>query len=149
MTTTLSRKLLQPLVAASLALAVAVSPIASTSAEAHGRPLRNGDFVAAMVALGLFGLIVSNEAGRRGGITITVPRHKRLPDNCLKSYDTPNGERAAFSDSCLRSEFDGYYRLPSSCKGTLRYFDRYGYLRTTKVYRPRCLQEHGYRIYYD
>ncbi len=147
MTTTLSRKLLQPLVAASLALALVVSPLSTAPAEA--RHLRHGDFVAAMVALGLFGLIVSSEAGRRNGVTVTVPRSKRLPEACLKSYDTPDGERVAFSASCLRNHFRGYRSLPSSCKGTLRYFDRYGYLRTTKVYRPRCLQEHGYRIYYD
>lgn len=150
MFTTLSRTFLHPFIAVALALAITVSPMSSTSAQAQGHPIRNGDFVAAMIALGLFGLIVTNEAGKRnGGITVTVPRNKRLPDSCLKTYETPNGDRAAFSNSCLRNHFRGYRNLPSTCKGTLRFFDNYGYLRTTKVYRPRCLQNHGYRIYYN
>lgn len=147
MFTTLSRKFLHPLIAASLALALVVSPMSTSSAQAHGRH-NNGDFVAAMVALGLFGLIVTNEAGKRNGVTITVPSNKRLPEACLKTYDTPNGDRTAFSKSCLRNNFSGYSRLPSSCKSSMRVFDNYGYLRTKEVYRPRCLQDHGYRIYY-
>ncbi len=149
MFTALSRKFLHPLAALSLAITLVVSPMSTTSAEAHGRPIRNGDFVAAMVALGLFGLIITNEAGKRNGVPVSVPHNKRLPESCLKTYDTPNGDRTAFSKSCLRNNFRGYSNLPSRCMDTLRTFDNYGYLRTTRVYRPRCLQDHGYRIYYN
>ncbi len=149
MFTTLSRKLLHPLIALSLALTLVVSPMSTGSAQAHGRH-NNGDFVAAMIALGLFGLIVTNEAGKRnGGGHASVPANKRLPAACLKTYDTPNGNRTAFSLKCLRRNFSYYSHLPTACRDTLRVYDDYGYLRTERVFRPRCLQDRGYRVIHN
>ena len=149
MQTALSRMILRPLIAMAIAASLVLSPVTTNSAQAHGRPAGNDNFIAAMVALGLLGLIITNENGRRGGSAGSgqwVPASKRLPGECLKTYRTTRGDKAYFGKSCLRNNFRWWRDLPDRCERSIRITNRYGHISSRKVYRPRCLLDYGYRV---
>lgn len=149
MQTALSRMIVRPLIAIAIAASLVLSPVSSTSLQAHSRPAGNDNFIAAMVALGLLGLIITNEAGKNGGHSgggQWVPASKRLPGECLKTFQTTTGNKAYFGKSCLRNNFRWWRNLPQRCERTIRVIKRNGHIASRKIYRPRCLIDYGYRV---
>ena len=141
MTNPMTHFLTRSIIALSLAVSIALSPVSAGSAQA-----RDADnFVAALVALGLIGLIIENSKGSHAH-DAHIPRSKRLPAHCLKSYDTPGRDRTMFSKSCFRSHFRYWSSLPSECLTRIRFRNDRGRMRTERVYRPYCLSEFGYVV---
>ena len=145
MFTSVSRKLLHPILAMTLAATLVVSPLSSSQAEARGR--HGGDnLVAALVALGLLGLIVTNENNRDRTDVRSVPQSRRLPAACLKTYSTNRGRRSIFTRHCMRQNFRWWRNLPRACEIRLPYYDRYGDRNYIRGYAPTCLRDYGYRV---
>ena len=148
MFTTLSRVIFRPAIVLSLAASIALSPVSATSAEAHGSARGNDAFVAALVALGLIGIIASNNNGQHSN-QYQVPRAKRLPEQCLKTFRTRRGNRTAFGKPCLRNNFNFWRRLPDQCETRIRIRNNQHRWVWRRVFEPRCLENAGYRIVYD
>jgi len=149
MQTLFSRMIMRPLIAAAIAASLVLSPISTSSVQAHGRHTGNDNFVAALVALGLLGLIITNEAGKNGNNTggnQWVPQSKRLPGECLKTFRTTHGNKSYFGRSCLKNNFRWWRNLPDACEKSIRVRNHNGHISTRYVYRPRCLRDYGYRV---
>ncbi len=148
MLTSIPRLLTRPFLAVTLAASLVLSPLTAAPAQAHTRQAANNDgFIAAMVALGLIGIIIANENGKNDA-GYDVPRSKRLPAQCLQTYRTVDGRKTLFGKRCLDNNFRWAYRLPQQCLTTFRFW-RNGYLRTGAGYRPNCLARFGYRVPYQ
>ncbi len=141
------RLLVRPLAAVALAASLVFSPLASAPARAHSTPSAGTDnFIAALVALGLIGIIIANENGRDGD-GYYVPPNKRLPAKCLKTFRTVNGPKTLFGKTCLENNFRWSARLPEQCLRSIRVV-RNGHIRIRQAYRPNCLERYGYRVVY-
>ncbi|MCP5036810.1 MAG: hypothetical protein GY945_04335 [Rhodobacteraceae bacterium] len=144
MTRTFSLAIMRPLIALSLAASIVLSPVSATPAQAGNNNADN--FIAALVALGLIGIIIENNNGR-GDPARHVSRSKRLPASCLKEYDLRHGrDKTLFSERCLRRNFRFFHSLPDQCAEKIRARTNHGRMRNHKVYRPRCLSRKGYVV---
>ena len=147
MHTSIPRLLSRPLVAIAIAASLVLSPMTTAPAQAHTPHTSNDGFVAALVALGLIGIIIANENGKNDA-GYDVPRSKRLPAQCLKTFRTVNGPQTLFGKRCLDNNFRWAYRLPQQCLRTIRVWKN-GRLRTRDAYAPNCLTRYGYRVPYN
>lgn len=142
-----ARKVLRPAIALALGLSLALTPVASVPALA-GDQRAEQNVIAALIALGIIGLAI--ESSKNGQVTHEPPRQpdrsRVLPSRCLRTFDTPRGDRDFFGKICLRRNFDNFRRLPEQCERTIRVYNRDGDLRRRNVYGPRCLRDHGYRM---
>ena len=68
-------------------------------------------------------------------------RHKVVPAECLRTYETRNGPVRGYSKPCLEQELRRPARLPEACEMTLR--TEYG---RRDIYAPRCLRREGWQI---
>ncbi len=135
--------LVRPILVLILGMALVMTPIA----EAQARPARasSHDFLAAMVALGLIGLIASNETGKQRAAS-SVPAAKRIPGKCLRNFRTPRGNRAMVERRCLQDNFRWWRSLPWQCETRVRVERRSGRALPRRGYQPDCLRDFGYRI---
>lgn len=144
---TLKRTLARPMLALSIAASLTMTPLTAPAAQADGN---NGRLAAAIVALGLIGIIAENNRGRhRSAEQYNVPPSKRLPGHCLKTFDTRHGHQTMFSRNCLRNNFGYWNALPEQCETTIRYYNHSHHLRSLHVFRPHCLDDWGYRVAYN
>ncbi len=147
MQSSIPRLLSRPLVVLAVAASLVLSPMTTAPAQAHTPHASNDGFIAAMVALGLIGIIIANENGKNDA-GYDVPRSKRLPAQCLKTFRTVNGPKTLFGKRCLDNNFRWSYRLPQQCLRTIRVWKN-GHLRTRNAYAPNCLARYGYRVPYN
>ena len=142
-----SRFLLRPFIVTAIAASLVFSPVSTAPAQAHSTYTANNDsFIAALVALGLIGLIITNENGKHLNSVANVPRSKRLPQSCLKTFQTTRGTRAMFKPACLQKNFRWWRNLPSQCLTKVRIIRPNGHRVDRNLYRAGCLRDYGYRI---
>ncbi len=70
-----------------------------------------------------------------------APRHKVVPAECLRTYETRNGPVRGYSKKCLEQELRRPGRLPEACEMTVR--TEYG---RREFYAPRCLRREGWQV---
>lgn len=81
---------------------------------------------------------------RRPGEWVPKDRGYRriaLPDRCLRVVSTSRGNRAVYTERCLKRHYIHVNRLPDRCRLQVRSDDR-----TRVVYGARCLQRDGWRV---
>ncbi|HID07789.1 MAG TPA: hypothetical protein EYP10_11660 [Armatimonadetes bacterium] len=148
MSHTLSRTLIRPVIALSLAVSLTFSPMAVKPAHANGDDAAKA--LGVIIALGVLGAVISsNERNAHGEHTPEVTQHQNLPASCLQTYDTWKGMRTMFGKRCLRDNYPFWRHLPSQCEKNIRFRNSRGQMRNGKAYRPACLQSQGYTIAYN
>ncbi len=107
----------------------------------------------AAIAAGLIivGAITSNNKSQASTVTRTAPvrttnqgvrhsgRHRALPVNCVRRFDTDRGFRNIAINRCLQNSGVNVNRLPDRCEVRVR-TDR----GLRKGFRQRCLENAGY-----
>ncbi len=136
------RPVMRPMLALSLVSSIALSSLAATPAQASDA----GKFVAGVFALGLLGVIIDDASRRRDGGRYYngIPASKRLPDYCLKTFNTRYGTERLFTQSCLQDNFHYSNSIPHQCETTIRYRNGFNNLRVQAVYNSQCLEDWGY-----
>lgn len=158
-----SRTMIMPVLVAALSL----NPMSSSPALAGSKNNDDvGAFIAALLGLAVVGTIIakSNDDDRskpRAGKPKHPPRPQkpgrhviddrqlhskyRLPNKCLRKFQTQFGKKRYWGRGCLRKRYDHLKSLPKSCQDTVVVKNNNGVWVPRKVYHPRCLKEAGYR----
>lgn len=157
MTPTRFKKPARSAIAATLAAALALSPITATPAQAGSKDKAGAIAAASFLALLTAGIIASSSARARDSATIhvtpprdqrrerppastRVDRRKLLPQECSYSVNRGPDRGDYFISSCLRDEFRFWPYLPDRCETDLR--TRGG--RNVAAYDASCLARFGY-----
>lgn len=148
---------------AALALALTVNPVAA----GHNHSNSNDDTAAilgALLGLATIGVLLSNNndddkyKGTRKSRDYRkhvrkptprvrkVPADLRLPEMCMKKFQTQQGKGKFFRAKCLKNNFKYASSLPRVCRDTIVARGGNGIYRAVKIYRPRCLHQRGYRL---
>ncbi|APX12993.1 hypothetical protein [Tateyamaria omphalii] len=134
---------------------VAAAAIAITGFSAA--PARAGDdevgaALAALLGLAIVGAVIHDRnKDRKKRHTVHTPVHpkpvpkrvnrKLLPQQCLRSFHTNQGQRRVFGQRCLHNHYQFAHSLPQTCRREF-YTDR-GWRRG---YGARCMSRHGFQL---
>lgn len=134
-----------------LAAALAVTGISSAPAHA-GNDV--GKAIAGLAVLGILGAALhrhNTRDRRHEGVTRPYhpspkplpPRFGRydLPAQCVKYFPNFRNGRSLVARGCLRRNYSHEKSLPQACKVTF-----WNGQKNRTAYKPRCLNNHGYRL---
>lgn len=157
MTPTHFRNPARSALAATLAAALALSPITATPAQAGTEDKAGAIAAASFLALLTAGIIASNAQQNRAHpprVTVTplhrnddrrdnrarTDRRKILPEQCEFTVRHGKDQGTYYESNCLRSTFNGWPYLPDRCEERINV--RGG--RDTYGYDAQCLARFGY-----
>lgn len=143
--------------AATLAAALALSPITATPAQAGNEDKVGAVAAASFLALLTAGIIASSAQQNRANpprFTVTTnrgrddrhdnrartDRRKVLPAQCEFTVRHGKDRGTYYDSSCLRTQFNGWPYLPDRCEERITARGR-----TTYGYDAQCLARFGYR----
>jgi hypothetical protein len=122
-----------------LALSIAFTSVSATPVEARSKDVAK--VIAGIALLAIIGAAVNdNRRHRATPVPAPTPSRWRLPNRCLKDYETERGWQRGFGSACLRKHAPRV-TLPRQCKVTLWTTEG-----RRNVYAPGCLSDRGYRF---
>ncbi len=117
--------------------------IAFTTVTAAPVQARNNDAVKAIAGIALLAIIgkaISDSNHHSAPTPVPHTPRYRLPNRCLRDYETQSGWTQAYGSRCLANNLPRV-SLPHQCKRTL--WTAQG---RRNVYLPGCMSTHGFRI---
>lgn len=98
-------------------------------------------------ALAIIGTAIHENQSRKKSNRVAVtrratdfaPRRAALPQFCLRTVNTYNGDRRLFGARCLRNNYAQFNRLPEQCRRVVT-----GPRGQRVGYGPRCLRRAGF-----
>ncbi|WP_424943484.1 hypothetical protein [Aliiroseovarius crassostreae] len=148
-----TRGMMMPFLVAALSL----NPMTSGPALAGSKDNEDvGALIAALLGLAVVGTIIAKSNDRdddrakpkpRRHVKPAPKRHSkyRLPNKCLRKFQTQFGKKRYWGRGCLNKRYDHVKSLPKACRDTVVIKNNDGVWVPRKVFHPRCLKEAGYR----